>query len=169
MNVQQMEEKLWEYIDGSSNEDERARVKTLLNTHSEWQKKFQQLIAVHQMLNSTEMEMPSLRFTQNVMESITKLQIAPATKSYIDKKIIYSIGGFFLTMIVGLLVYSFGQINWQAGPGSIGPVDFNKIQWNELFNNTYTKIFMMINVILALMILDKYLNSKKDQARQKTR
>jgi hypothetical protein len=167
MNTIQMEERLWEFIDGSINEHEKVSVKVLLNSSTEWQQKYQELLAVHQLLNSLETEQPSLRFTQDVMESITNFQIAPATKSYIDKRIIYGIAGFFVTMIVGLLVYCFGKINWQAEPGAIGPIDFSRINWSQLFNNTYTNIFMMINVVLALMMLDKYLENKKEKGKHK--
>ena len=49
---------------------------------------------VHQLMTGSELEAPSMRFTVNVMDEIAHYQIAPATKSYINKNIIRGIGGF---------------------------------------------------------------------------
>jgi len=107
-----------------------------------------------------------LRFTKNVMERIAKYQIAPATRSYINNKIIWGIGFFFIALVVGFLVYGFGQIDWNANndtklPIDISKIDINKVDFSKFFNNTYVNVFMMINVVLGLMLLDRYLASKK--------
>lgn len=170
MNTQMnMEERLWDYIDGSCPEAERSFIEELIQSRQEWREKYQELLGLHQMLsNDIELEEPSMRFTRNVMEEIGRLQIAPATRSYIDKKVIWGIGLFFLIMIAGLLIYTIGQINWTADNPNINlPVNLNEFDWNKVFNNTYTTIFMMVNVVLGLMLLDMYLGKKKKQWQQK--
>ena len=115
MNQQQhIEEQLWSYIDGFSSEEERSAIEKLLQSNVEWKSKYHELLDAHQLIKSAELEQPSMRFTKNVMEQIAKYQIAPATKTYINNKIIWSIGVFFITMIVGFLIYGFGQINWNV-------------------------------------------------------
>jgi hypothetical protein len=164
MNTQQqMEERLWSYIDGACDAEEKSAIEKLLDSNVEWRSKHRELLDVHQLLHSTELEEPSMRFTRNVMEEIGRLQIAPATKNYINKKIIYGIGAFFIVMIAGFLVYGFSQINWSAAgdSNSIISVDFSKVNFNVLFSNTYVNMFMMLNVVLGLMFLDKYLSDKK--------
>lgn len=164
MNTQQqMEERLWNYIDGAGDAGERSAIEQLLESNVEWRSKYQELLDVHQLLNATELDEPSMRFTRNVMEEIARLQIAPATKSYINKKIIYGIGAFFITMIVGFLVYGISQIDWSAGSNSnqVIPIDFDKVNFSVFFNNTYVNMFMMLNVVLGLMFLDRYLANKK--------
>ncbi len=164
MNTQQqMEERLWNYIDGACAADERSAIEQLLDINMEWQSKYRELLNVHQLLQSTELEEPSMRFSRNVMEEIAKLHIAPATKTYINKKIVYGIGAFFMIMIVGFLVYGFSQIDWSAGSNSnnLIPINFDKVNFNVFFNNTYVNMFMMLNVVLALMFLDRYLANKK--------
>ena len=74
-----------------------------------------ELLHTHQLLNSSELEAPSMRFTKNVMEEISRYHVAPATKSYINKNIIRGIGAFFLTMIAGLFVYVLAQFKWSGG------------------------------------------------------
>lgn len=164
MNTQQqMEERLWSYIDGASDAGEASAIEQLLESNVEWRSKYQELLEVHQLLNATELDEPSMRFSRNVMEEIARLQIAPATKTYINKKIIYGIGAFFMTMIVGFLVFGFLQIDWSASSNSnsVIPIDFGKVNYSVLFNNTYVNMFMMLNVVLGLMFLDRYLANKK--------
>lgn len=165
MNTQQMEERLWSYIDGVSEADERSAIEQLIQSNVEWQSKYKELLDVHQLLQQQELEEPSMRFTRNVMEEIARLQIAPATKSYINKKIIYGIGAFFITMIVGFLIYGFAQIDWSAGSNSnsVIPIDFGKVDFSVFFNNTYVNMFMMLNVVLGLMFLDRYLSKKRKE------
>lgn len=161
-----MEERLWNYIDGVSAANERSAIEELLQSNVEWQSKYRELLDVHQLLQQSELEEPSMRFTRNVMEEIARLQIAPATRSYINKKIVYGIGGFFIVMLAGFLVYGLGQIDWSASGSTNLPVDLNKVDYSVMFNNTYINMFMMINVVLGLVLLDRYLTNKKNQNTQ---
>ena len=102
-----------------------------------------------------------MRFTQNVMEEIAKYQIAPATKKYINNKVIWGIGIFFITIMSGFLIYGFGQVDWSDKSSSIIGVDLGKVDYSKFFNNTYINIFMMMNVVLGLMLLDRVLINVK--------
>lgn len=160
-----MEVRLWEYIDGFSNDAEKSAIKKLIAENAEWRAKYHELLQVHQSLNLVELEEPSLRFTKNVMEEIAKYHIAPATKTYINKKVIWGIGIFFITVILGFLIYGIAQINWTAAQDSKSAlgVDFTKVDYTSMFNNTFVNVFMMLNVILGLMLFDRYLNSRKKE------
>lgn len=168
---QNIENRLWDYIDGACSEEEKTFIEQLLATSQEWRQKYKELLEVHQLMsNSLELDEPSLRFTQNVMEEIGKYYIAPAAKTYLNKRIIRGIGIFFLLSIVGFLIYAFGIINWADTNTSGLSIDFNKVDMsklnlNKFFSNTYTNIFLMVNVVLGLMLLDMYLGKKKKQLR----
>lgn len=167
MNTHQnFEERLWEYIDGNSSAEEKAAVEKMLESNMEWRAKYQELLEVHQLMKSSELEEPSLRFTKNVMDEITRLHIAPAAKTYINKNIIRGIAIFFITMVAGFLIYGFGQVDWTASGDSKLPIDLDKIDYSKFFNNTYINIFMMINVILGLFLLDRYLANKRKKFRE---
>jgi hypothetical protein len=172
MNTQQnMEERLWDFIDGLSSAEERTAIEKLIAANLEWQRKYHELLEAQQLMGSSELETPSLRFTKNVMEEIARYHVAPATRSYIDKKIIWGIGSFFIIMILGFLIYGFAQVNWSAS-SSAGIVSqynekLDKIDWSKFFNSTYTNIFMMVNVVLGLMLLDMYLGRRKKQSAHK--
>lgn len=163
----QMEQQLWEYIDGLTTEEETAVVKKRIAEQAAWREKYEELLSIQQLLRGTELETPSLRFTKNVMEEIAKTSIAPATKNYINNKIIWSIAAFFITVILGCVVYSLAQLNWSAGKdSSLNMIDLSKVDYNQLFNNSFVNIVMMANVVLGLMFLDRYLNNRKRKRMQ---
>jgi hypothetical protein len=164
-----IEETLWNYIDGSVNESEQEFVEELLRTNSEWRQKYAELMEMHQVMqDDIDLEQPSMRFTQNVMEEISRLYIAPATRNYINKNVIRGIGLFFITTIVGLVGYIFGQIDW-AQPESdvLNNVQQKTLNWGNVFNSTYVNVFIMVNIVLGLMLLDMYLRRRRETAMKK--
>ena len=162
-NMNEMEPRLWEYIDGYCDAAERSKIEKLIAEQATWKAKYAELLDMHQSLNLVELEAPSMRFTKNVMEEIARLQIAPATKKYINSKVIWGIGAFFITVITGFLLYGFAQIDWTTAsdPGSIVGVDLTDVDYSRMFNNTFVNAFMVLNMILGLMLFDRYLNNKK--------
>ncbi len=167
MNEQQnIESRLWDYIDGRNSMAEKSTIEKLLESNHEWKTKYHELLEVHQLLKSSELEQPSLRFTKNVMEEISRLYIAPATKTYINKKIIWGIASFFFITILGFLIYGFGQIDWNAKGDNTLPINFNKldlskVDLSKIFNNNFVNVFMMVNVLLALVLLDRFLANRR--------
>lgn len=166
-----METRIWEYIDGSGTAAERSIIQQLISTNQEWRRKYEELQQVNASLkDSIDIDAPSMRFTVNVMEEISRFHIAPSAKSYINKKIIFGIAGFFLTLILGFLVYAIAQIDWSVGTNTINlPFDIRKIDTSKILSNNYVNAFMIINIVLGLMLLDRYLahqrkSWKKDNA-----
>ncbi|THU39940.1 hypothetical protein FAM09_08590 [Niastella caeni] len=162
MNRQQnMEERLWEYMDGVCSAEDRLFIEQLIATNQEWKTKYQELLELQDLMaHHLELDEPSMRFTQNVMEAIGKHHIAPAAKSYINKRVVWGIAGFFMISIVCFLIVGITQVNWSGdGTGSsfLNKINFDKIDVSKFFNSTYAGIFMMVNVVLGLMLLDMYL------------
>lgn len=161
-NQQSPEERIWEYIDGTLPSEEKQFVESMIAAQQEWATLYRELLDTHKMMQQhLELEEPSMRFTQNVMEEISRLYITPATRNYINKKIIWSIAGVFLTMILGFLAYGFSQVNWSAPSSGQLPGGISTPDWSRMYDNNLTNIFIMINVLLALMLLDMYLNKRK--------
>ncbi len=155
-----IEARLWDYIDGLSEPNESLIVQKLIVENAQWRSKYHDLLEIHQLISATELEVPSMRFTKNVMDEIAKNQIAPATKNYINKNIIRGIGFFFITLIVGIVIFGISQIDWTAGSTGTTGINFSQVDYSKVFNNTFVNIFMMLNVILGLMLLDRYLSKK---------
>lgn|GEM_PF-83869 len=175
MNTEQpMEDRLWDYIDGHCSPAERSAIEELLATNRDWQQKHRELLNLQQLLSSSELEAPSMRFAKNVMEEIARYHVAPATKSYVNKNIIRGIGAFFVTMILGVLTYLIVQFKWSTGFGSgtgdlklpvekLGLNRLDNLNYSRVFNSTYLIVFLAIAVISGLMLLDMYLQQKKRQ------
>lgn len=172
-----MEERLWEYIDGACAPEERLFIEQLVANNAEWREKYQELLEVHQLLgNNLELDEPSMRFTQNVMEQISQLHITPAARTYINKRIIHGIAAFFVLTILGLFIYGLGFVHWSQGTGSsiippnsfdkihIDKIPINKIDFSKVMNSPAMYIFMMVNAVLGLVCLDMYLNGRKKKS-----
>ncbi len=162
---------IWEYIDGSGTAAERSNIQQLISNNQEWRRKYEELLQVNATLkDNIDIDAPSMRFTVNVMEEISRFHIAPSATSYINKKIIYGIAGFFLTLILGFLIYAIAQIDWSVGSTTSNlPFDMRKIDTSRILSNNYVNAFMIINSVLGLMLLDRYLahqrkSWKKDNA-----
>ncbi len=160
-----MEAHIWDYIDGASSAEEKTAIEKLIEENSVWRAKYAELLELHQMVQNSELEEPSLRFTRNVMDEIAKMHIAPAAKTYINKKVIWGLACFFFTMIFIFLVYGLAQIDWSTGSSNpYNRFDFAEIDYSKMFSNTYMNIFMMLNIVFGLMLLDKYLANKRNKA-----
>lgn len=167
-HLNDMEVSLWEYIDGLGTAPERTAIEKLIEENSEWRSRYSELLALHQSIGLVELEQPSMRFTKNVMEEIGRIHIAPAAKEYINKKIIWGIGIFFVSVIVSFLVYGFAQIDWSTAGGVKSDV-LDKVtgaDYSVMFNNSFVNAFLMLNVVLGLMLFDRYLNEKKKSFRK---
>ncbi|MGV3656628.1 MAG: hypothetical protein ACO1NX_01690, partial [Chitinophagaceae bacterium] len=56
------------------------------------------------------------------------------------------------------------QVDWSVGSNTKSPIglDFTQVDYSPIFSNTFVNIFMMANVILGLMLLDRVLSKKKE-------
>jgi len=167
-HMHSMEQQLWDLIDGNLLPADRTIVENLVKENAEWRSKYQELLEVNKLLHNTELDAPSMRFTKNVMEEIAKLHIAPATKTYINKKIIYGISAFFIIMIIGFLIYGFGMVNWSSNAETDKTItqNVNRIDYSIFFSNTWVNVLMMINVVIGLVLLDNYLGRKRKAMRE---
>ena len=162
---QDMEGRLWDYIDGTSPREEREKIRLLLGTDAAWQKKHAELTGFSDLLSSQELDAPSMRFTKNVMEQIALLQVSPASRQYINKNVIRGLTAFFLVLITGFLIYGLAQIHWTDTPtDSMVPklhLDASRVDWSKGLNNNYVNAFLLINVVLGLFVLDRFLQQNK--------
>jgi hypothetical protein len=166
---QEMEQRLWEYIDGAGSADERSLIERLLETDLAFRARYQELLQLNKVLSDAELEEPSMRFTRNVMDEIAKYGVAKATSQYINKRIIWAIAGFFFLVIGSMLVYGLSEINWKSSGGTstlpfgIDSIKFDKWEPSKIIKNTYVNVFMMVNIVLGLYLLDRYLARKRNK------
>ena len=166
---EQMEMELWEYIDGLCNEADRLRIAALINTDKLWQQKFEEITEVNSSLASAmEMEQPSMRFAKNVMEAVANVNIAPATKIYVNSSIVKGIAAFFLISIISLLGYAMVNAKWSNEPlGISDKLNIPKVDLSPYFNSSFFNIIIGINVVLGLVILDLVMRRRNNRELEK--
>ncbi len=157
MAHEEIEMQLWEYIDGTCTIAEQERIAALLATDALWQEKHVQLMQLHTKINTgLELEQPSIRFSKNVMEALGQVNVAPATKQYINLYVIRAIAAFFVLGIASAFIYAISKANWAATDTS-----FVKLNFAALFSNSFFNMVIGVNIILGLLLLDILLRRKK--------
>ncbi|MDB5196669.1 MAG: hypothetical protein JWP88_1040 [Flaviaesturariibacter sp.] len=163
-NQQEMMLRLWDYIDGSS--AEQNTIEKLIAENIEWRQQYNELLGLNTILASSDLEEPSLRFSKNVMEEVVKYHIAPAAKQYLNNKVIWGVAGLFITMLVGFVSYALTQGGWStASEKSTFGESVKAIDYSAFTNSTFLGIFMLVNVVLGLMFLDRYLAQKSNTSK----
>lgn len=158
-----MEERLWDWIDGLCSAEEAAEVQHLVATLPEWKEKHHELVAIHQSLKADiELMQPSMRFTKNVMEQIAALSIKTTTRTYLNNKIVYGIGGLFVAMLSAVILYAIAMVDWAAGGSSfkMPSSQIDTINWGGLLQGPAGTAAVIIISVLSMVLLDQYLRPK---------
>jgi len=90
---------------------EKSAIEKLVESDMEWQHK---TTNCSKSINDehTELGCTFMRFSKMLWKNNCPHTDSSRYQSYINKKIIWGIGGFFIVMILGFLAYGFGQVNW---------------------------------------------------------
>ncbi len=157
-----MEEQLWNYIDGNCTPDEQQHISTLIAGDDAWAIKYQELLNLHKEFSAIELDEPPMAFTYNVMEVIRTEQAMVPLKAGINKRIILGIAAFFLFTILALLVYTIAHISWSATNGSLNtPVTFKMPAIKSNITKPVLEAFFFFDIVLALFLTDAYLRKKR--------
>ncbi len=170
---EQIEQHIWDYIDGLCTPAEKEMVEKLLQSDPAWHTVYLELKDFNTLVAKTDMiDEPSMRFTKNVMDQVSKYKIAPPAQSYVNKKIIYGIASFFVITIVASILYGISLIDFSsssaAGSMKIPEVDYSKyeLNWSQYLNSPVMYVFLFMDVIAGLLLLDRYLRRKNEKLRE---
>lgn len=160
-----IEEKLWNYIDGTCSPAEQDAIARLIEQDEAYAQKYQELLALNQEFAKMELDEPPMAFTYNVMETIRTENAMQPLKANIDKRIILGIAIFFAVTILALLTFTFANIhisgiNISAADIKL-PAGVKLPSTNSLFSGPVLKWFLIFDVVLALFLTDAYLRRKK--------
>lgn len=151
-----IEEQLWDYIDGNLDENQSKALEKLINSDNEIKLKYEELLHFNRAFDDLDLDEPSLSFTRNVMESIAVQPAPMALKTRVDKKIIYSIGAFFVLTLLTILGYAVYSSNLQFNKLDIS-MNFDI---NKLITPTTLYIFLFSDLIIGLIFMDYWLRKK---------
>jgi hypothetical protein len=160
--MNEIEEKLWNYIDGTCTPAEQEATARLIAQDELYAKKYQELLALNQEFATMELDEPPMAFTYNVMETIRTENAMQPLKAAIDKRIIKGIAIFFMLTIVALLVMAFSSIDISGVKLNITmPASIKLPSTNGILGSAFMKWFLIFDVVLALFLTDAYLRRRK--------
>jgi hypothetical protein len=152
-----IEEQLWNYIDGNCSPAEKVEIEQKIASDASIELAYTELLAFNASLNSLTLAEPSMSFTRNVTEQV-KLEIAPVTlKTKVNNAIIYAITGFFGIAIFAVLAYIVSQSKTNF---TLPNLNF-KLNFTNMVSPTALRIFLMVDLVLALIYLDSFLRKSK--------
>ena len=172
MNEHQIETRLWNYIDGELSAEEKHDVEQMLNNDPKWRQIYDQLSELNASIHSDlQLEEPPMRFGSNVMEQISKMQVVPGARTYINNKIITALAAFFVLLIGGLLIYVTMQVNWATATTEKFGFDMKTVDITKHLNTQVINILLSMIVVLTLMLVERYVstNLRKLRRNQVTR
>jgi anti-sigma factor RsiW len=155
------EERLWNYIDGTCSADERKDIDVLIAQDETYKRKYEELLALNQEFAKMEVDEPSMAFTYKVMEGIRAEHALQPLKAGIDKRIIKVIAGFFILTILVFVTYALSSIHLSAANISVQVPDSLKVpDLSHYFSAPVLKAFIFFDVVLALFLFDAYLRRR---------
>ena len=156
-----VEEKLWNYIDGTCSEDEQKAIGILIAQDETYKRKYEELLALNQEFSKMELDEPSMAFTYNVMETIRAEYAQQPLKAGINKRIIKGISGFFILSISILVIYMISTIHIGHVAGNAAlDVNIKLPDLTKYLNKQVLEGFVFFDVVLGLFLFDSYLRRK---------
>jgi hypothetical protein len=156
-----IEEKLWNYIDGSCSAEEQQAIAILIAKDEVYMRKYHELLKLNEEFTSMELDEPSMAFTYNVMETIRTQHAQQPLKAAINKHIILGITIFFIVTIASLVMFALSSVNWHTADTSITiPDQLNINHVTNFFTGPVIKGFLFFDVVMGLFLLDTYLRRK---------
>lgn len=160
-----IEEKLWNYLDGTCSQEEHEAISHLIATDQTYQQKYQELRAFNQELENMELDAPPMAFTYNVMEAIRTDEASKPLKANIDHRIIKAIAAFFIGTIAILLIIALTNSAADNVHETVQiPVKVEIPNLKNYFSGPVMKGFLFFDVVLALFLFDGYLRKKQATA-----
>lgn len=158
-----MEEKLWNYIDGTCTPAERDAIARLVEQDEVYRHKYNELLALNAEFSNIELDEPPMAFTFNVMEQIRAEQALKPLKATIDQRIIKGIAAFFIVTISAIILYALFSVNWSMSDIEWKLPNFKmpEIQVSGLLNSGVIKAFLFFDAVLCLYLADYFLRRKR--------
>lgn len=149
-----MEDLLWDYIDNRVTPAERAEIEALLASDAALREQYAALLEVHATLMTADREEPSLRFTKNVMDAIADQSIAPATPTYVNKKIIRGITTALLSLLGATFAYVLVLLKRTPSKDSNFKLDIPQVSIPAVHLDPYLSVFILIALLSAFFWID---------------
>lgn len=156
-----IEEKLWNYIDGTCSGEERKAIDILIAEDEIYRRKYEELLALNREFSKMEPDEPSMAFTYNVMEAIRAEHARQPLKAGINKRIIKGISGFFIVSIALLLILLISNVHTGSANISVHLPDSLRLpDIKNYLNKPVLEGFLFFDIVLGLFLFDAWLRRK---------
>jgi hypothetical protein len=156
-----IEEKLWNYIDGTCSDEESKAINILIAEDEVYRRKYEELLALNQEFFNMELDEPPMAFTYNVMETIRAQSAQQPLKAGINKRIIKGISGFFIISIALLLILTIS--NMHTSPANISVHLPDSVRLPDIKNYLGKPVLegvLFFDIVLGLFLFDAWLRRK---------
>jgi len=154
-----IEEQIWEYIDGFGTPEERQALQSKIDNDAAYTTVYTEMKELHELMAATELEEPSMSFTRNIMDKVA-LEIPPVSlKTKVDTRIIYSLAAIFILAIMFVFGYAIANSTFTFRDVMASSFEFT-INLKPIVNPLTLQTFLFIDIILALLYLDRLYRSK---------
>lgn len=157
--MKSIEEKLWDYIDGTCTTDEQKAISLLIETDKVYKDKYYELLQLNSEFTNMDLDEPSMPFAYNVMETIRAEQARKPLKAAINSYIIKGIAVFFVLLIGGLLIAFFINTDWSAN--GVNTNTYSLPNATAILNSSLLNIFLLFDTVIGLLFLDTYLRKRR--------
>lgn len=159
---------LWRFLNKDVTPEESLSVQKLLDEDNDWKNALQEIQKTEEQFSLLETESPSMRFSKNIMESIAAEPIAKPIKSYINTRLIKAIVYSFVIVIVGILTYTFTQLEWTNTTEKSKPIQLPKVNIDWGFTNvgSWFYLFFAIVIVCIFVLVDRFIQSKRQYRTQ---
>ena len=156
-----MEEKLWNYIDGTCSAEERDAVALLIERDEIWRNNYQEMLKFNNEITEITPDEPSMAFSYNVMEGIRAHEASKPLKTIINKYIISGIAAFFVISIIIIALFGLTGATQNIANGNTD-TNIHLPNLSVLTNSTVMNVFLYVDVMLLLFFADTWLRKSRN-------
>ncbi len=143
------DEDIFDIIDGIASEEIMLHHKKLLTESADYQTLFSEYAHTHTLLTDTSMEKTAFNFTDKLMDKWELSQEVVLVRQSSKLPIYFLIGMSF--MVILLIISALPMVT-----SSAIQLDLSK-PLNILQNKLFTRFFLVINALVALFFIDKWI------------
>ena len=154
-----MEQRLWEYIDGTCSDKERLAVAALIEQDDSWRNTYKEMLRFNDEISAITPDEPPMGFGYKVMEGVRALEASKPLKTVTNNYIVAAIMSFLILSIIVLMVFAFSGTTPNSGSNQSYVNYFPAI--SALTSSGMLKAFLYIDVVLLLLLIDGFLRRKK--------
>ena len=162
-----MEEKLWNYIDGTCSPEERDAVALLIAQDEIWRNSYQEMLTFNNEITAITPDEPSMAFSYKVMEGIRTHEAIKPLKTTINTYIISGIAVFFVLSILGIVLFGFTGATQTISNGNT-VTNIHLPDLSVFTNSTVMNVFLYVDVMLLLFFADVWLRKGRNNTKIKS-